>query len=1744
MTGWTVGGTGGAVGLQNGVVDGVSPVDGAQHIAFNGGDTSPGSTIFQTFTTVVGQEYLVSFNVGRKGSGGGALSLLAEVESSMGAVLATKTTTAPTSPGYGALQNLSFVATTTNSTLTFKDTSTATVGVDLLLDNTLVHPVYPVVVTAFTNGSFELPALVSGGNQNLVQGSTAMVGWTVGGTGGAVGLQNGAVNGVSAVDGTQHIAFNGGDTSPGSTVFQTFATTVGRNYVVSFNAGRKGSGGGTLGLLAEIDSGAGEKLASKTADVPISPGYGPLQDFSFVATTTNSTLTFTDTSAVTASVDLLLDNVSVTAIPECVRQPNGLTSWWRAEGGAVDQKGTYPGITVGGLLFSDGLVGQAFTFNGVDSQVTFGNEVGNFDTNDFTIEFWIRTTSTRLESVMEKWPLCGVSSMWNIRIGGMGATGHLGTEMFSDTSGSDHTVLNSGRPINDGLFHHVALVRSGTNVAYYVDGAFDVSSSSSGGVTRINNTANFSVGNSVCVGHDGTSPFTGQMDEISVFNRALSQAEIESIYDAGSAGKCLSIKPRGLPVAYWKFDEGSGAVAHDSLGRYDGSLSTTGASLVSTGISGGALSVTKTNNGFVTMGHVLDFTNGNFSLVAWIKTPAGDTTECSSFLTKQESGWPNGYDLAINACVQYSQSGKVWFGDSPLPGQEVTSTTSVNDGNWHQVVAVYEQGGTKFIYVDGAPAEASKASLSIVTNNAYFVVGGITLNGNPAGQFTGLVDDVQVYDYALQSDEADFLFHHPGETIMAAACVSPPTGLVGWWQGEGAAGDQLRANPGTASGGLAFTNGLVGQAFDFNGTDSQVNFGNSVGNFDTNDFTVDFWIRTTATGHESLMEKRVDCSISSYWSVRIRGAGAWGPAGRLEAEISSDSGGGNLNSIFGSRAINDGVFHHVALQRQGTNLALYVDGTLDVAGSSSGVTRINNSAPMTVGKSVCVGSDGTVPLAGQVDEISVYNRALSPQEIAAVFNAGSAGKCFEAPAPCVLSPSGLVSWWPAEGDANEISGGNNGVLRGDATYAAGRVGQAFSFDGNGDGVLVGNPGSLHLQNFTIEGWIKRGSATQISASSIYGEIVGYGAGGYVLGFLSDGRLFLSKNGVSSVQSSRFIADTNWHHVAVSKSGSSVVFYVDGASEAALTYNITFDFSTSLVIGAVNDTLDASFLGLIDELSIYNRALSAGEIQSIYDADSAGKCPLVPISIGPSGGFFTNTINVTISGPPTNVVVYYTLDGTTPSTNSHVYSEPIVLTNTATVTAQGFTNGLPITQVACSAYRFWEQAVSCVAPPGAISWWTADCTLQDVLGLNPGAPAGAVTFEPGLISQAFGFGREGDAVTVANSPSLQLQNFTIETWVKRKSPAQATPGPLGNGTLFSYGYSGYAFGIFNDGRLLLGKVGVDAVASTMAVTNTDWHHVAVTKSGTNVAFYVDGISAGIVVYNTTFTFSSNPAIGATGTLLLASFYGLIDELAVYGRPLTTNEIQALYNAGAGGKCPTFPPIIITPPVNRTVPVGGSTSFSVTAGGSPPLNYQWSFNGTPIPNATNAMLGLTGISSTNTGTYTVTVSNAFEPAANASAALAVTVPPAITQQPKSQTVLIGSTATFTVGYTGSTPLTFQWRRNGLLVPGGSSPTLVINNVQSTNAGTYTVRISNSLNFALSDPATLTVASGQFTALTVGTNGVQLNVQGETGGNYILEMSTDFKQWDPLATLLNNPATWQFIDTTAPGVAYRFYRLRKSP
>lgn len=303
--------------------------------------------------------------------------------------------------------------------------------------------------------------------------------------------------------------------------------------------------------------------------------------------------------------------------------------------------------------------------------------------------------------------------------------------------------------------------------------------------------------------------------------------------------------------------------------------------------------------------------------------------------------------------------------------------------------------------------------------------------------------------------------------------------------------------------------------------------------------------------------------------------------------------------------------------------------------------------------------------------------------------------------------------------------------------------------------------------------------------------------------------------------------------------------------------------------------------------------------------------------------------------------------------------------------------------------------ACVAPPpGLVAWWQAEGDALDSAGQAHGILVGDTRYAIGKVGSAFVFDGSGDGVNLGSAPELRLQDFTIEAWIRRSHATMASQDPFQSGTLVGYGWNGYALAIRDEGRLFLTKVGVSAVMSSLAITDTEqFHHVAVTKVGSSVTFYLDGVGETVESYDPGFEFSSTAAIGARGGDWVASFLGAMDEVAIYNRALSPTEIQALYHAASDGKCYEIPPAITSPPGDAAVLVGDSALFTVAAAGTPPLSYQWLHNGTALEGATRAALTLGNVQPSQAGEYSVRVSNAFGEILSPVARLTVTMPPAV-------------------------------------------------------------------------------------------------------------------------------------------------------
>ena len=175
----------------------------------------------------------------------------------------------------------------------------------------------------------------------------------------------------------------------------------------------------------------------------------------------------------------------------------------------------------------------------------------------------------------------------------------------------------------------------------------------------------------------------------------------------------------------------------------------------------------------------------------------------------------------------------------------------------------------------------------------------------------------------------------------------------------------------------------------------------------------------------------------------------------------------------------------------------------------------------------------------------------------------------------------------------------------------------------------------------------------------------------------------------------------------------------------------------------------------------------------------------------------------------------------------------------------------------------------------------------------------------------------------------------------------------------------------------------------------------------------------------------------------------------------------------GGTTTNPPAIVTQPQSQGIATGNSVTFSVTATGAIPLSYQWLFNGTNISGATNNPFTLASAQFTNAGNYSVTITNLAGSTISSNAVLTVTnAPPSIAIQPQNQNVLAGQTATFSVTAGGTLPLNYQWLLGGTNLAGATTNPFVLANVQQTNAGNYSVVITNLAGSVTSSVATLAI------------------------------------------------------------------------
>jgi hypothetical protein len=329
----------------------------------------------------------------------------------------------------------------------------------------------------------------------------------------------------------------------------------------------------------------------------------------------------------------------------------------------------------------------------------------------------------------------------------------------------------------------------------------------------------------------------------------------------------------------------------------------------------------------------------------------------------------------------------------------------------------------------------------------------------------------------------------------------------------------------------------------------------------------------------------------------------------------------------------------------------------------------------------------------------------------------------------------VIGWWPFEKNANDITDGHNGTVIGTGTFTHGTVGQALAFNGTDTAVRVAAAPDLNVgqgDGMTMELWIKPAQvavqAPLVEWNDNKGNIgsmlwiavaLGGGGPGSLWGSLIDtaGNTYYVSTVPGQIQAGVF------QHVALTYDKASGIarLYVNGqvANQSTLgTFTPQTSYDLYFGLRPSGTAAGNRYAGLMDELTLYERALTPAEVLSIYNAGSAGKCSPAPpaaLQVVPPGGLFANSVEVTLTATVAGTTIRYTLDGSDPVATSPAYSTPIVLTGTTTVKARLFFNEYPVSEVVSAT--FTESLAIMFSPPGGLFTNSVQVTMINNLGLG-------------------------------------------------------------------------------------------------------------------------------------------------------------------------------------------------------------------------------------------------------------------------------------------------------------------------------------------------------------------------------------------------------------------------------------------
>jgi hypothetical protein len=687
----------------------------------------------------------------------------------------------------------------------------------------------------------------------------------------------------------------------------------------------------------------------------------------------------------------------------------GLVGYWSFDENAGTIAHDFSGFGQNGNLnnmestdWISGKRGRALDFDGVNEYVSITDSQGRLNiSSTVTVSMWVKDSVWDDGDLLSK--AAGSYAFWS----------HVGTGMRFGRQGGSENQWAIGPFPQTGKWVHIVGVSNGSNALLYYDGVLVATSGASMGT--LNNGGAVAIGAGVGTGDDGY--VSAQIDDVRIYNRALSLNEIQSLYSSGQVTRKV-VSNRGL-VGHWSLDEGTSTIAHDFSGNsLHGTLTnmTPHTDWVG-GKKGKALDFDGTDD-FIALGNpsALNIV-GQVTLSAWVNFNSFPTSNncgggfyCGVIFEKGYDGSVEGYSLRYS-----SQGGSrlEMLSYSGVTTNNTFASITFPVNTWHHVVGLHN--GTQWkIYVDGVNVATTADNDGALSSTANASIGGAYISGTPSRFFPGKIDDVRVYNRALSDAEILALYSQNQTAINSSQQNRFTDGLVGYWSFNGSdiswanniAYDRSGRNNNAVITSMSTTTspvpGKSGQALSFDAVDDIVNAGSASSLDDLIPMSVSFWIKPNSAGEGNqsrVVAKNGNVGPAGSWQIAlVTGAGCLAGESTLTNAIYFAKVGSTATARAGRCGANNsfttGEWQHFLvtwdgstgynnsgsrIYRNGVEISYYtvVAGATDSAGSDA-------SLDLVIGNR----ADTARTFDGAIDEVRIYNRVLSVDEAKQLYRLG------------------------------------------------------------------------------------------------------------------------------------------------------------------------------------------------------------------------------------------------------------------------------------------------------------------------------------------------------------------------------------------------------------------------------------------------------------------------------------------------------------------------------------------------------------------------------------------------------------------------------------------------------------------------------------------------------------------------------------------------------------------------------------